>query len=861
MLFNHLSQFRSSRFSLFSFISIVVLTFILTFTTKAYSAQVTLAWDANTESDLAGYKIYYGNSSGNYGSNVDVANQTSYTISNLVDGNTYFIAATAYDINGNESSYSNEVSYEVPIIDTTPPSNQVTLAWDANTENDLAGYKVYYGNSSGIYSSNVDVGNQTSYTITNLVNGNTYFIAATAYDINGNESSYSNEVSYSVPDTTLPSTPASLQATAISTSQIDLTWNASTDNIGVVGYRIFRDGIQITNTANTTYQNTGLSPSTTYTYTVSAYDAAGNESGQSTGIAATTLSLPVNNSPVLSPIGNKSVNEGQTLSFAISATDLDSDTLNYTASNLPSGAIFNVSTQTFSWTTTYNQAGTYSNITFQVSDGKDIDSESITITVVNVNRPPVLATISPITVNEGNTITIAPTATDPDAGDTLAYTYSGWMISNTYTTNYDDVGTHAVTVTVSDGSLTDSQVVTITVVNLNRAPVLDPIADITVNEGDTITLNPTAADPDGDSLTYTYSGWMSSANYTTNYDDAGTYTVTVTASDGSLTDSQVVTIIVNDVDNIPPTITSVSASSSTQVIVVFSEPVEEVSATNVLNYSIDNSITVLSASLGSDLQTATLTTSEHTDGITYVLTVNNIRDMSSSNNMIASNITVSYTFVTQLVINNLTLDSNLAYEIVYNGLQNGELVYIDRSFTYSTVPTSLGGATYIKTANDDEGSSAATFLTFDVNLDVTVYVAHDDRITTKPSWLTSFTGTGNDLVTTDTTLSLFASNYLAGTITLGDNEGNGNGSMYTVVIVKQITAPITDTSAPDGSVSINNGSASTNSTSVTLKLSATDDVAVTGFYVSVGSSAPSASSPDWQSDFQPLITVLMFPIL
>jgi hypothetical protein len=92
----------------------------------------------------------------------------------------------------------------------------------------------------------------------------------------------------------------------------------------------------------------------------------------------------------------------------------------------------------------------------------------------------------------------------------------------------------------------------VTVANVNRAPVLDPISDITANEGDTITLNPTATDPDGDTLTYSYSGWMSSASYTTDNNDAGSHTVTVTVSDGSLIDSQDVMINVIDVDTIAP---------------------------------------------------------------------------------------------------------------------------------------------------------------------------------------------------------------------------------------------------------------------------------------------------------------------
>jgi hypothetical protein len=286
---------------------------------------------------------------------------------------------------------------------------------------------------------------------------------------------------------------------------------------------------------------------------------------------------------------------------------------------------------------------------------------------------------------------------------------------------------------------------------------------------------------------------MTSASYTTGYGDAGTHIVTVTVSDGSLTDSKDVTIIVNDVDTTPPAISSVNINSPTQVNVVFSEPVEESSSTDVLNYSIDNAITVFTASLGSDLKTVTLTTSEHTDGVTYILTVNNIMDLASTPNMIAPNTTVSYTFVNQLVISNLTVESGRAYEIVENGLQNGAMVYIDRGSIYNSAPTLLKGTTYIKTANNDKGESKSSFLTFDVNQDVTVYVAHDNRITKKPSWLTSFTDTGNDLVTTDTTLSIFANNFLAGTITLGGNEGNGNRKMYTVIIVKYDDSGCNDT--------------------------------------------------------------------
>ena len=89
-------------------------------------------------------------------------------------------------------------------------------------------------------------------------------------------------------DTTAPSVPTGLTATAVSSSQINLSWNASTDNVGVTGYRVYRGGTQIATITGTSYQNTGLTAATTYSYTVAAYDAAGNVSAQSSSVSATT---------------------------------------------------------------------------------------------------------------------------------------------------------------------------------------------------------------------------------------------------------------------------------------------------------------------------------------------------------------------------------------------------------------------------------------------------------------------------------------------------------------------------------------------------------------------------------------------
>ena len=100
-------------------------------------------------------------------------------------------------------------------------------------------------------------------------------------------------------DTTAPSVPTNLSASAVSSSQINLSWTASTDNVGVAGYTIYRNGSQIATFATNSYSDTGLTASTQYTYTVDAYDAAGNHSSQSTSASATTQSAPLT-SPAIS---------------------------------------------------------------------------------------------------------------------------------------------------------------------------------------------------------------------------------------------------------------------------------------------------------------------------------------------------------------------------------------------------------------------------------------------------------------------------------------------------------------------------------------------------------------------------------
>ena len=141
--------------------------------------------------------------------------------------------------------------------------------------------------------------------------------------------------------------------------------------------------------------------------------------------------------------------------------DLDGDTITVTYR-----APFNAQGV---WRTALGDAGAY-DVDVVASDGKTSAKRTVRVEIALLNTAPVLAELKPITVEEGETITLPISATDRE-GDKLTVDITGWMDSDTYQTTYDDAGEYTVKVTVTDGVLSTSQVVPITVVDVNRPPV------------------------------------------------------------------------------------------------------------------------------------------------------------------------------------------------------------------------------------------------------------------------------------------------------------------------------------------------------------------------------------------------------
>ena len=327
--------------------------------------------------------------------------------------------------------------------------------------------------------------------------------------------------------------------------------------------------------ASGTTTSTLTAPSTAGTYTVRVFVARGIP--EDTNYADIVITVGAANSPpVLSAIGNKTVTAGQLLQFTISATDPNNNPLTYSASGLPTGATFNAASRTLSWTP--SAAGTYPNLIFTVSDGSLTASETITITVVVGNAPPSLVPIGNKAITAGQRLQFTISGSDPN-NDPLTYSASGLpagaiftTASRTFSWTPATPGTYSnVLFTVSDGSLTTSETITITVSASNSAPVLNAIGNKTATAGQLLQFTVSATDPNNDPLTYSASNLPAGASFDASSHSfswtpvgAGSFSnVTFQVSDGSLTASEAITITVDAA--VPPVQDVSSANSSAPV--------------------------------------------------------------------------------------------------------------------------------------------------------------------------------------------------------------------------------------------------------------------------------------------------------
>jgi chitodextrinase len=281
--------------------------------TAISSTQINLSWTASTDDvGVTGYKVE--RCSGTSCSNLaQIATPTGTTLNDtgLAASTSYSYRVRATDAANNLSTFSSiATASTMAAPDNTPPTapsglittvvsdTQINLSWTASTDNvGVTGYKVErcQGTSCSTFAQ-IATPATTTFNDTGLAPSTSYSYRVRATDAAGNLSSYSaTSTVTSFADTTPPSAPANLTATAISSTQINLSWTASTDDVGVTGYRVescsgtsCSSFAQIATPTGASFNNTGLTASTSYSYRVRAADAAGNLSSYSATASATT---------------------------------------------------------------------------------------------------------------------------------------------------------------------------------------------------------------------------------------------------------------------------------------------------------------------------------------------------------------------------------------------------------------------------------------------------------------------------------------------------------------------------------------------------------------------------------------------
>jgi len=314
--------------------------------------RLELHWNASTDNvGVTGYRIRRDGSD----TVLTTVTATTFTDSGLNPSTTYSYTVEAIDAAGNGSGQSAPVSSATnAFVDTEAPSvpagvtatamsdTRIDLSWSASADNvGVAGYRIRRNGSDTVHATATG----TTFSDTGLSGATAYSYRVEAFDDAGNVSAQSDPASARTSDLVAPSVPAAVAATAVSTSRIDVSWSASTDNLGVTGYRIRRNGsaTPMATVTTTTYSDTSVSAATTYSYSVQAIDAAGNASAQSAAASATTPALPPpsGNAPKIAAAGDVACVPGKAVSSGSCRQAATSDLLvagNY-AAVLPLGDI------------------------------------------------------------------------------------------------------------------------------------------------------------------------------------------------------------------------------------------------------------------------------------------------------------------------------------------------------------------------------------------------------------------------------------------------------------------------------------------------------------------------------------------
>jgi hypothetical protein len=557
--------------------------------------SVSLAWDPNPETDVAGYRLQYGLTPDEYPNVIDAGKTTSATINGLNQGTTYYITAVAYNAAGQTSTASSVVTYTVPGTPNTAPaasSFSLTVGEDGQAsatlsgtdeEGDILAYSIVSSPSKG--------------TLTGTLPNLTYRPATDAtgsdsFTFRANDGALDSAVAtVSVTITPVNDTPVAIakSATVQEDGQVAITLSGTDPDGDSLTYAIVSAPSKgtLTGTApSLTYRPAAnLNGSDSFTYRV-------NDGTVNSGTVTVSISISAVNDTPVANAQTLTVAEDSPLSVVLSGTDVESSSLTYTVTSQPGKGTLSGTAPNLTYTPAANLNGADS-FAFRVSDGSATSAMSwISINVTPVNDAPV-ATARTLSTTPDTAVAVTLAGIDVE-GSPLTYTVvtspvngslSGTAPNLTYTPGASFTGNDSFTYRVNDGTLNSSAAtVAISVGTANRAPQAHGKSATTMkNKAVSVTLSGT--DADADSISYrivngptdgTLTGAPPNMKYTPAAKWTGNDKFTYVVNDGK-TDSAVATVNlkVKSTNKKPvatATTAAVNQNTAANIIVTGSDP-------------------------------------------------------------------------------------------------------------------------------------------------------------------------------------------------------------------------------------------------------------------------------------------------